>query len=522
MKGADLLLNGRRAGPFGLAISSTGAITASNFWASSEYNATNAWYVNFSTGNINGNNKFNANVARAVVALSEQVMEGWVLAFEDCCLHKMSTEQCLIYRLHAAEDLPVLAAEIEVLRTYEPGISICFIVTRPKLREIFAADFRDRIAQHWICIRLRPFFEERFQSMGNVSYNCRSGFGTAAAADRAEEEIRKVTKEYTEQAYIGTMDIWSFFMTIDKIVLWNLLEPFIRSNAHRIKELFPDTDIETLIWLTKKTIMHAPQSNCERRGRIDLWDHLAFWKSLFNALEHIGMPIGNITSQELANFLMSFLDEWAVEYCRGRGMSYIRFVDDIFVVATKKEDILDFRKELMERLSVIFNQRLHPDKFYIQRWRHGVKFVGRIIKHGRSYTSNRTVSGLDIRIHALEELCGRIVREGINIQTSIELDSLVCAVNSSLGFFIRTASFNVRKKIFSRLRNFWKICYIVNAHVVKIKKPYKLKTILLQHEENEYNGASSGRDGAQFFQTGGTNHQFRHRRTGRRGREVCV
>lgn len=524
MKGADLLLNGRRTGPLGLVISPIGAKSASNFWSSSEYNETNAWNVNFSSGNVNNNNKYNSNVARAVVALSGQVMEGWVEAFEDCCLHKMTTEQCVLYRLHVVEDLPQLAAEIVVLKTYEPGVSVCFIVTRPKLREIFAAMFRDRIAQHWVCLRLRPFFEERFRQMENVSYNCRVGFGTAAAADRAEEEIRRVSQNYTVQAYIGTMDIWSFFMTIDKLVLWSFLEPFIRRNADRIRELHPDTDIETLIWLARKIVMHAPQHNCERHGRLDLWDDLDFWKSLFNAIEHVGMPIGNITSQELANFLLSFLDEWAVEFCRQRGMRYIRFVDDIFVVSPTKEAILAFRAEVAVRLESIFHQRLHPDKFYIQRYRHGVKFVGRVLKQGRSYTANRTVSGLEIRLHDVEALAGRILRDGINVQLAMELEDLVCGLNSSLGFFIPTASFNVRMRLFRELRSFWKICYIVNAHVVKIRKAYKLKTIILSqyHEENEYYRALFGGDGAQCLPAEDPHHQLRHRSPFRRGRRVRV
>ena len=31
---------------------------------------------------------------------------------------------------------------------YEPDRSVCFFIQRPKLREIFAADFRDRVVQH--------------------------------------------------------------------------------------------------------------------------------------------------------------------------------------------------------------------------------------------------------------------------------------------------------------------------------------------------------------------------------------
>ena len=42
---------------------------ASNYWSSSEYNTTNAWNLNFNSGNVNNNNKYNTNnIARGVAA----------------------------------------------------------------------------------------------------------------------------------------------------------------------------------------------------------------------------------------------------------------------------------------------------------------------------------------------------------------------------------------------------------------------------------------------------------------------
>lgn len=68
-----------------------------------------------------------------------------------------------MYRLIWHEDLLDLAREVYE-RTYRPTTSTCFIVTRPKLREVFAANFRDRIVQHWLCLRLEPLFEARLLS----------------------------------------------------------------------------------------------------------------------------------------------------------------------------------------------------------------------------------------------------------------------------------------------------------------------------------------------------------------------
>lgn len=44
-------------------------------------------------------------------------------------------------------------------QTYKIGKSIVFIVTRPVKREVFAADFRDRIVQHLVVRRLEPLLK---------------------------------------------------------------------------------------------------------------------------------------------------------------------------------------------------------------------------------------------------------------------------------------------------------------------------------------------------------------------------
>ncbi|MFT6137818.1 MAG: hypothetical protein ACJAUJ_000904 [Salibacteraceae bacterium] len=45
--------------------------------------------------------------------------------------------------------------------SYEPGKSIAFIVHKPVQREIFAADFRDRVVHHLIINKLNPLFEKK-------------------------------------------------------------------------------------------------------------------------------------------------------------------------------------------------------------------------------------------------------------------------------------------------------------------------------------------------------------------------
>lgn len=59
--------------------------------------------------------------------------------------------------------------------TYDIGKSIAFCVTYPKLREVYAASFRDRIVHHLIMRKFLDLFEDR---MIESSYNCRKEKGT--------------------------------------------------------------------------------------------------------------------------------------------------------------------------------------------------------------------------------------------------------------------------------------------------------------------------------------------------------
>jgi len=89
-------------------------------------------------------------------------------------------------------------------RNYNIGRSICFLVTRPKLREVFAADFRDRIIHHVIMQRLEPLFEEAFIE---DNYNCRKGKGTLYGIRRLHQMIKECSNNYTEDCYIGKFDL---------------------------------------------------------------------------------------------------------------------------------------------------------------------------------------------------------------------------------------------------------------------------------------------------------------------------
>lgn len=68
-------------------------------------------------------------------------------AYRECRRNKRTTANALRFEVNAEANLLALQEELRA-HTYRPGRSICFVTDGPKPREVFAADFRDRIVHH--------------------------------------------------------------------------------------------------------------------------------------------------------------------------------------------------------------------------------------------------------------------------------------------------------------------------------------------------------------------------------------
>jgi retron-type reverse transcriptase len=133
-------------------------------------------------------------------------------AYFDARKNKRNTINALAFEKHFEANVFSLCDEILENR-YEPKPSICFIVDKPVKREIFAADFRDRVVHHFICNYIFPVFEKVFI---NDSYSCRKGKGTHYGIKRIGHFIRSCSQNYTSDCYILKLDINS----TSKVILW--------------------------------------------------------------------------------------------------------------------------------------------------------------------------------------------------------------------------------------------------------------------------------------------------------------
>ncbi len=390
--------------------------------------------------------------------------EDILTAYNDCRKNKRNSASTIEFECDYESNCVSLYEEINN-RTYHPTKSIAFIVTKPRRREIFAANFRDRVVHHLIDIKIRPLLENVFIEK---TCNNRIGKGTFACTQYIRNDIIEVSRNYTEDCWICKMDMQSFFMSIRKSLLVERIVSFIDIN-------YCGDDKEDIKWLIGIVLMDNPENNCVLKSPSSEWNKLSKNKSLFWVDDDLGLPIGNLISQLMANFYLNEFDHYVVEEL---GFThYGRYVDDFYIIDTDRSRILESIPLIRSRLNKI-GITLHPNKFYFQHFSKGVELVGSVIKPGRTYIHNRTVNN-----------AMRAVKKFNHISDKMQyVERFVTVLNSYLGFMKHTDSYNIRKKVIQAIgHEWWKYIY-VSAHYYKVvvKKEYRNVNITKNRMLNEY------------------------------------
>ena len=335
---------------------------------------------------------------------------------------------------------------------YEISKSKAFCVTRPKLREVFCADFRDRIIHHLLAIKFTDILE---CEMTDKAYACRAGKGTDYGIADVKKQIKRVSDNYTKEAWVLKCDLQGFFMSINRSLLYRLLEKVIR-------EKYNGDDIEWWLWLWKKVVLHDPTRNCVRVGDLSLWDKLPANKSLFTCGEGNGLPIGNLPSQLLANLLLSQFDKLMIDRV-GEDGGYGRYVDDFLVISKDKKLLLNILQESRGYLLKELGLTLHSRKVSLQRAASGVRFTGALIRPGRTRPNSRTVEHLyDVidKFGMMPDPKGEVLKRYVN------------RINSLIGVLVHYNTYNVRRKAWSMMPHKDRV-FCVNMKKIRIMNKYK-------------------------------------------------
>lgn len=304
---------------------------------------------------------------------SDITIEELYKAFYDCIKRKHNTQCAQIFEANLEHNINTLYNDL-INQTYQLGRSICFIVTKPKVREVWAADFRDRVVHHLLYNRYSPIFHKSFIY---DSYACLPGKGTLRAAKRLQQFIRSSTENTTKPSNFLKIDIANFFMTIDKDILFGILSK---------KILHP-----WWLWLTRVILYHDPATDVHVKSNKVLLSKVPKQKSLFNRTQNKGLPIGNLSSQFFANIYLNELDQYAKHTLKLK--YYVRYVDDI-VIIDRTKDLYQLYLNINIYLETHLRLKLHPNKLQINNILHGINFVGYIIKHYTLYIRKRTIKAM--------------------------------------------------------------------------------------------------------------------------------
>ncbi len=305
-----------------------------------------------------------------------------MLAYLDCRRTKRNTPSALAFEAQLEHHLLELHDELQA-GAWRPGRSICFVITHPKPREVWAAQFRDRVVHHLLYNRIAPRFHAAFTA---DTCACIPGRGTLYGARRLEHQVRSVTANWSRPAWYLKCDLANFFVAIDKHVLLRQLE-------RRVHEPW---------WmrLAETVLMHDPRGDVEVRGRAAELRLVPPHKSLFNAPADTGLPIGNLSSQFFANVLLDELDQ-RVKH-RLRAPHYVRYVDDFILLHEAPAWLTAAHRDLEAWLPEQLHCRLNPRKTILQPVSRGVDFVGHVIKPWRRTTRRGTVARAIARLQALQ------------------------------------------------------------------------------------------------------------------------
>lgn len=336
-------------------------------------------------------------------------------AYYSCRANKRNTRNALAFEIDFEANLVQLWRELND-GSYSPGRSVAFIVDKPVKREIFAADFRDRVVHYLIINKLNPLFEAEFIY---DSYACRVGKGTLFGVRRLQRFIRQCSANYTRDAYVLKLDISGFFMHINTAILLTKLARFIQAR-------YTAPDRALLIEVCRIMLFNNVRSNCVIKGHRRDWAGLPAGKSLFGSPPGCGLPIGNLSSQVFANFYLNGFDHY-IKHDLGIRF-YGRYVDDLVFVHHDRSYLGSLIPVLQAYLWDYLGLTLHPGKIYLQHHSKGVRYLGSVIKPGRVYAGKQTKGNF----HAAITHHNAVAADHRPDQD--ERDAFLASMNSYLGF----------------------------------------------------------------------------------------
>jgi RNA-directed DNA polymerase len=251
------------------------------------------------------------------------------------------------------------------------------------------------------------------------------------------------------------LDIQGYFMAMNKPLLYDKIFGTLLSFSHTI-----DFNLPLTVNLINKTLFNDPRINCGIKGRNSDWDDLPASKTLFQAGENCGLPIGNLTSQLFGNIYLNDFDHFVKRDLDIR--YYGRYVDDFILMHHDKEYLKTLVPHIADYLQTKLRLTLHPHKIYLQPIENGVQYLGAVIKPYRKYIAKRTTGNFYAAI-AKHNLIAQNHKP-----TVAEKRAFFTCTNSYLGILQHYKTYKLRKSFLLNQVSAWWWNYFYIAGFAKL------------------------------------------------------
>jgi len=240
---------------------------------------------------------------------------------------KRPSKAVIEFESELLENILALANSLQA-GTYHHGLYSHMIVNDNKRRDIAVASVRDRVIHRLLYDYLVPIWDKTFIY---DAWSCRKNKGLHGAIERAQSFMRRYPN-----VWLWRGDITKLFESVDKKTLKRLLR-------RRIND-------PTALWLLDEIIDSYSSFENDR-----------------------GIPIGNLTSQILANIYLNEFDRFIKHQLRIR--AYLRYGDDWLCFADK-EQMLRIRERAIGFLKRELGLSVNPKIDFIEPVYKGVSYLG--------------------------------------------------------------------------------------------------------------------------------------------------
>lgn len=317
---------------------------------------------------------------------------------------------------------------------------------KKKQREIFAPKLLYDQIIHWAIIQvIGPMLEKSF-----YQYSCGSipGRGPTMVKKYLEKSLKTDMKNNfhvrTEYKYCLKLDIHHYFQSIDRNIMMSKLEKHFKDKKF-----------------------------------LDLMREIIFAPDTGN-----GLPIGFYTSQWLANLYLDDFDHWLKDLLSKefKHNIYIRYVDDIVIIASNKRKL----KDILEKIRIYLKNTLHlalkyqtPDQIF-DIGKRPIDFVGYRFEYDKTTVRN-----------AIFKRAIDLEKDTQNKKYNIKNLSGIISYN---GWLDSSNCYKEKNRLYSHSTKYYKfhLKKITNSAAYrhdynKIMANCELRNKLIEQQANEYN-----------------------------------